>query len=62
MTYCSLAYETLYKRNYELCMQHFLNVLIMKMTVVQTFHVISGRFNMAIICTSENYTVFAEMK
>jgi hypothetical protein len=46
MTYWSLAYETLYKRNYELCEQHFFNILmVMKMAVVQTFHVICGRFN-----------------
>jgi hypothetical protein len=51
----------LYKHNNELCVKYFFNVLmIMKMAVVQTFHVIYGRFNIAIICTSENYTVYAE--
>jgi hypothetical protein len=44
------------------CVKHFFNVLmVMKMVMVQKFHVISSKFNIAVICTSENYTVYAEM-
>lgn len=35
--------------------------MIVKMAVVQTFHVIYGRFNIAVICINENCTVYTEI-